>query len=55
MFISPRSGARRLERLIWLKYYNVQKRQIILVMGEVSILFSGIDYLLIDTLVFQFT
>ncbi len=27
--ISPQSGARWLDRLIWLKYYNVQKRQII--------------------------
>ncbi len=31
--IFPRSGATRLERLIWLKYYNVQKRQIIFTLG----------------------
>ncbi len=28
MFVSLQSGARGLERLIWLKYYNVQKQQI---------------------------
>ncbi len=33
MSISPRSGARLLERLMWLKYYNVQKRQIIFTLG----------------------
>ncbi len=26
MSVSPRNGARQLERLIWLKYYNVQKQ-----------------------------
>ncbi len=29
MSISPQSGVRRLERLIWLKYYIVLKKQII--------------------------
>ncbi len=33
MSISPQGGARRLERLTWLKYYNVQKRQIIFTLG----------------------
>ncbi len=28
MFIFPRSGVKELERLVWLKYYNVQKQQI---------------------------
>ncbi len=28
MFPSPQSGPRGLERLIWLKYYNVKKWQI---------------------------
>ncbi len=30
MSISPWRGDRQLERFIWLKYYNVQKRQIII-------------------------
>ncbi len=33
MSISPRCGAGRLKRLIWLKYYNVQKRQITFTLG----------------------
>ncbi len=32
-FVSPQSGARRLERLIWLKYYIVLKRQITFNLG----------------------
>ncbi len=33
MSISPQSGARGLEKLIWLKYYNEQKRQITFTLG----------------------
>ncbi len=33
MYISPQSGDKGLERLIWLKYYNEQKRQIIFTLG----------------------
>ncbi len=34
MSIFPQSGTTRLERLIWLKYYNVQQRQIIFTLGS---------------------
>ncbi len=41
--ISTQSGARWLERLIWLKYYYVQKREIIFTLGLNSV--KNIDFM----------
>ncbi len=41
MSISPRSGARGLEKFIWLKYFNVQKRQITFTLEQLAI-FKGL-------------
>ncbi len=43
MYIFPQSGAKGLWRLIWLKYYNVQKRQITFILGPNTV--KNMNYL----------